>query len=84
MQNFFQRGPSKGPGFGMSFPGAGRKPSLTYAIIAVNPARWRHANYLDAMLLVGWVTSPEGQKIIGDFRLGGERLFVPDAVPATE
>ncbi len=55
-----------------------------YAIIAVNPARWRHANYLDAMLLVGWVTSPEGQKIIGDFRLGGERLFVPDAVPATE
>lgn len=55
-----------------------------YAVIAVNPARWKHANYLDAMLLVGWVTSPEGQKIIGDFRLGGERLFVPDAVPVTE
>lgn len=55
-----------------------------YAVIAVNPARWKHANYLDAMLLAGWVTSPEGQKIIGDFRLGGEQLFVPDAVPVPE
>ncbi len=55
-----------------------------YAIIAVNPARWQHVNDLDAMLLIGWVTSPEGQTIIGDFRLGGERLFVPDAVPETE
>jgi len=54
-----------------------------YSVVAVNPARWEHTNYLDAMALVGWVTSPEGQRIIGDFRKGGEQLFVPDAVPQT-
>jgi len=52
-----------------------------YSIIAVNPARWKHVNYLDAMRLVGWVTSRRGQQIIGRFRKGGEQLFVPDAVP---
>jgi len=51
-----------------------------YSIIVVNPARWKHINYLDAMLLVGWITSRQGQEIIGQFRTGGERLFVPDAV----
>jgi rhomboid protease GluP len=36
MQNFFKGGPSKGPGFGMSFPGAGRPSNLTYGLIAIN------------------------------------------------
>jgi len=52
-----------------------------YSIVAVNPARWRNVNYSDAMLLVAWVTSREGQQIIARFRKGGERLFIPDAVP---
>ena len=52
-----------------------------YSIIAVNPAVRRDVNYLGAMALVAWVTSPEGQKIIADFRVDGEPLFHPLAVP---
>ena len=53
-----------------------------YGIIAVNPARHPSVNYIMAMALIGWVTSPEGQRIIADF--GKERygspLFYPDAI----
>jgi len=52
----------------------------SYSIIAVNPAVHRDVNYLGAMALVAWVTSPEGQKIIADFRVNGEPLFHPLAV----
>lgn len=50
-----------------------------YGIIAVNPKRHPHTNYIHAMALIGWVTSPEGQEIIGDFKKGGKVLFHPNA-----
>jgi tungstate transport system substrate-binding protein len=51
-----------------------------YHIIAVNPQKFPHAKYDLAMKLVEWVTSPEGQKIIGDFKdKKGNRMFVPTA-----
>jgi tungstate transport system substrate-binding protein len=53
-----------------------------YGIIAVNPAKFPDANYLKAMALIGWVTSPEGQAIIKEF--GKDKfeipLFYPTAV----
>lgn len=54
-----------------------------YGIISVNPAKHPHVNYIKAMALIGWITSPEGQKIIKDFGKGkfGQPLFVPVAVP---
>ena len=52
-----------------------------YGIIAVNPQRHPHVNYVMAMALIGWFTSPEGQKIIGDFRKNGQVLFHPHAIP---
>lgn len=52
-----------------------------YTIIAVNPARFPTVRYFDAMALIAWLTSPEGQRIIGDFKIGGEMLFHPTAVP---
>ncbi|ETW92928.1 MAG: tungsten ABC transporter substrate-binding protein [Candidatus Entotheonella factor] len=53
-----------------------------YGIIAVNPARHPHVNYLGAMQLIGFITSPEGQKLIGDFKDKlGNQLFEPLAVP---
>lgn len=54
-----------------------------YHVIAVNPARHAHVNYLGAMLLIGWLTSPDGQKIIANFgtKEFGTPLFVPTAVP---
>jgi tungstate transport system substrate-binding protein len=52
-----------------------------YTIIAVNPARHPTVRYFDAMALIAWLTSPEGQRLIGDFRIAGEQLFHPTAVP---
>ncbi|MEW5766550.1 MAG: substrate-binding domain-containing protein [bacterium] len=49
-----------------------------YGIIAVNPARHPHANYILAMAYIAWVTSPEGQKIIGNFKdKTGQVPFTP-------
>ncbi len=49
-----------------------------YGIIAVNPAVHPHVKYMEAMQLIAWVTSIEGQRIIGDFKAHGEVLFSPD------
>jgi len=51
-----------------------------YAIIAVNPKKYPERNYELAMLYIGFLTSPEGQKIIEDFKKNGEQLFYPDAL----
>ncbi len=51
-----------------------------YGIIAVNPAKHAHVNYVYAMALIGWVTSVEGQKIIGEYKQSGEVLFHPTAI----
>ncbi|WP_319560460.1 substrate-binding domain-containing protein [Marispirochaeta sp.] len=50
-----------------------------YGIIAVNPELHSHVNYEGAMALVDWIVSDKGQKLIGDFKKGGEQLFYPDA-----
>ena len=46
-----------------------------YGIIAVNPAKYKTINYKGAMLLINWITSPEGQKKIAEFNVNGEQLF---------
>jgi tungstate transport system substrate-binding protein len=51
-----------------------------YGIIAVNPERFPDINYLGAMSLIAWVTSPAGQAVIRDFTINGQPLFVPVAV----
>lgn len=51
-----------------------------YGVIAVNPQRYPDANYAGAMALIAWLTSPEGQALIGEYRIHGQRLFVPMAV----
>jgi tungstate transport system substrate-binding protein len=48
-----------------------------YGIIAVNPTKYPYANYKGAMALIDWMTSPEGQKAIAEFRVNGEQLFFP-------
>lgn len=54
-----------------------------YHVIAVNPARHPHVDYLHAMLFIAWLTSPEGQKIIANFgrKEFSQPLFVPGAIP---
>ena len=50
-----------------------------YGIIAVNPARHKDINYKGARLLIEWITSPEGQRKIADFKPAGQQLFFPSA-----
>jgi len=51
-----------------------------YSIMAVNPATHPSTHYVEAMALIAWVTSVEGQKIIGDFKMDGKVLFHPDVI----
>ena len=50
-----------------------------YGIILVNPEKSSHVKKEDAQAFIDWVLSPEGQKAIADYRIGGEQLFVPNA-----
>ncbi len=52
-----------------------------YSVIAVNPARFSRVRYREAMDFIAYVTSPEGQALIGHYRKHRVRLFNPDAVP---
>ncbi|MEN6561180.1 MAG: substrate-binding domain-containing protein [Acidobacteriota bacterium] len=49
-----------------------------YAVIAVDPVRVPAARYGEAMAFIAFLTSPRGQKIIGEFRgRAGRPLFEP-------
>ena len=50
-----------------------------YGIIATNPKKYPGINYAGAMQLIDWITSPEGQKKIADFRIEGQQMFFPSA-----
>jgi tungstate transport system substrate-binding protein len=50
-----------------------------YGVIAVNPAYNPEASYELAMAYITFVTSLEGQRLIGSYQFNGEALFVPDA-----
>ncbi len=52
-----------------------------YGIIAVNPKRHPHVNAELARKLIEYVTGPEGQRIIAEYRVKGKQLFYPDAIP---
>ncbi|MEF8798807.1 MAG: substrate-binding domain-containing protein [Candidatus Bipolaricaulota bacterium] len=51
-----------------------------YGAIAVNPAKHPSVNYSMAMAYIGFVTSPRGQEIIGNYMVKGEHLFFPNAL----
>jgi len=52
-----------------------------YHVITVNPEKWQSVNLEGAQAFADFVTSPEGQKIIGEFGVKeyGQPLFFPDA-----
>jgi tungstate transport system substrate-binding protein len=52
-----------------------------YAVIVVTPERRPHGRHAGAQRLVEWLTSEEGQRRIGQFRVNGQVLFHPDALP---
>ena len=50
-----------------------------YGIIAVNPARYPDINSAGAQALIDWITSPDGQRMIGSYTVAGSLLFTPSA-----
>ena len=49
-----------------------------YAVMAVDPARIPTARYAEAMAFIAFLTSPRGQKLVGEFRgQAGRPLFEP-------
>jgi tungstate transport system substrate-binding protein len=49
-----------------------------YTVIAVDPARVPTARYGEAMAFIAFLTSPRGQKLIGEFKgPAGRPLFEP-------
>jgi len=50
-----------------------------YGIIAVSKSRYADINHVGALALIKWITSREVQQLIGDYRIGGTRLFSPTA-----
>jgi len=51
--------------------------SNPYGVITVNPARHPHVRYDLARKFTDFLTGPEGQRIIAEFRIGGEPPFFP-------
>jgi len=49
-----------------------------YHIMAVNPEKHKHARYDLAKKYIAFITSPQGQNLIGNYKMKGEQLFYPD------
>jgi tungstate transport system substrate-binding protein len=50
-----------------------------YGVMLVNPAKHPHVKKAMGQAFVDWVTSPEGQKAIAEYKINGEQLFFPNA-----
>jgi tungstate transport system substrate-binding protein len=50
-----------------------------YSVIAVNPAKCPKAQLELATKFSDWITGPEGQKLIKEFKVMGKPLFTPNA-----
>jgi tungstate transport system substrate-binding protein len=50
-----------------------------YGVILVNPAKHPHAKKDGGQAFIDWLTSPEGQKAIADYKIEGQQLFFPNA-----
>src|SRR4029453_3107256 len=50
-----------------------------YGGILVNPARQPHVKKELGQAFIDWLVSPEGQKAIADYKIGGAQLFYPNA-----
>ena len=50
-----------------------------YGVMLVNPAKHPNVKKDLGQAFVDWVISPEWQKAIGEYKIGGEQLFFPNA-----
>ncbi len=52
-----------------------------YGVIPVNPAKYPHVKHEAAEKFARWLSSEKGQGLIARYRLEGQQLFYPDALP---
>ena len=50
-----------------------------YGVMLVNPAKHAHVKKDLGQAFVDWLVSPDGQKTIADYKIGGEQLFFANA-----
>jgi len=50
-----------------------------YGVMLVNPAKHPHVKKELGQTFIDWLISPEGQKAIAGYKIGGDQLFFPDA-----
>ena len=49
-----------------------------YGVIAVNPQRHPGVNYQGAMAFIEFITSPRAKKVINNYKVNGEQLFIAE------
>jgi tungstate transport system substrate-binding protein len=52
-----------------------------YSVIVVDPERHPHVHAAEAQAFADWLVSREGQASIAGYRVDGQQLFFPDAIP---
>ena len=50
-----------------------------YGVMLVNPSKHPQVKQAEGQKFIDWVTSSAGQKVIADYKIGGEQLFFPNA-----
>jgi len=50
-----------------------------YGVILVNPAKHKHVKKEYGQAFIDWLTGPEGQKAISDYKINGQQLFFANA-----
>lgn len=50
-----------------------------YGVILVNPAKHPHVKKELGQQFIDWIVSPEGQKAVSEYKIGGEQLFFANA-----
>jgi tungstate transport system substrate-binding protein len=50
-----------------------------YGVILVNPAKHPQVKKDLGQAFIDWLVSPQGQKVIADYKIDGLQLFYPDA-----
>jgi tungstate transport system substrate-binding protein len=50
-----------------------------YGVMSVSPAKHPHVKFDDGKRFADWLTGPEGQKAIADYKIDGQQLFFPNA-----
>jgi tungstate transport system substrate-binding protein len=50
-----------------------------YGVMLVDPRKHPHVKAAAGQRFIDWLVSPEGQRAIADYRIGGQQLFFPNA-----